>query len=225
MRKSFLSKFSLRSPLVWIGTFILCISFFVISAIPKSAAYAYVNENSAGALYYAHLNEDAQLVGNGQALAWMAVANLRGIQVAIGTTNTGSVQYEYAGGMTTVVADVADSVYESPTGSAIVWAQNQYQMAIGNGEFTSFAYNANDTDLYYVNGYTALSPLIGIWNWSRNIVYTLFIVVLIGISFLILFLMTTVSGISSSFNSKINTFFKYFSESIYKILPLPRGYG
>jgi len=59
---------------------------------------------------------------------------------------------------------------------------------IQKGPDVAFAQNPNEIDVYRPGlGFSLLQPVQGFWAWSRNIVYVLFIVLIIIIAFLILF--------------------------------------
>jgi len=187
MGKISIKRFIKKLPLLWIATFVFSLTFLVIS-IPRSVSHASEN-SSAGKLFLAHQGTDGQVNGLLNNFFEAATETLTGYQdnTAPGVSASGELIYKYKGGLTTALADIGDALYTNPTGSAIIWAQDQYNMALGKGTFTAFAYNTNDTDQYYVSGFTALSSIVGLWNWSRNLVYALFIIILIAVAFMILF--------------------------------------
>jgi len=182
MRKLSFPKLINKSRAVWITTIVLSSMFFAL-AVPRSVSYA-TQDDSAGAIYLWHKDETAKEAGFMPNLANSMVCMLSGCGDKTDTAWTAS---DSNGSVLGTLGDIGDSFYENPTGSAIIWAQDQYNLATGQGSFRAFAYNPNDTDVYYVSGYAALEGTIGLWNWSRNIVYALFIIILVAVAFMILF--------------------------------------
>jgi hypothetical protein len=94
------------------------------------------------------------------------------------------------GGATRALAGFMNTMYQQQPASAVVYAQDQYNKVItGQSLFAQAADPAdpNNSDAYInQTGQYILQPLIGIWQWSRNIVYGLFVLILILLSFLII---------------------------------------
>ena len=182
----FLPKIFTKNRVVWIATFFLS-SVFLLANMPLLATHAVVKD-SAGAIYLSNFNNTT---GEQNGLLPNLFSGIRdsltGTAVITGTTSTGAPVTEYKGGVVTALANIGDFTYQNPQESAIVWAQDQIQQIANGKQFTAFAYNPNDTDIYQVSGYTALENTIGLWNWSRNIVYAIFIIILIVVAFMILF--------------------------------------
>jgi hypothetical protein len=185
MAKVFLSKIFHKLPKVWIITFFLS-TVFLILAVPYNAIRAQ-EASSAGSLYLFHMGTKNDQSGFIPELLIASRKAIEGEATPVTDATTGMTQYKYQGGAVQALASYADATYENPAGSSIIWAQDQINLIAGKGQFQALAGDPNSTDFYYVSGFTALEPIRGMWNWSANIVYALFIVILIGISFMILF--------------------------------------
>ena len=184
--KLFPKRLFTKSRMVWMATFIFAFA-FLLANTPLTKLRAVVKD-SAGAIYISNFNKDTGEQDGFLVNLISGVGDtLRGNAVVTNTTATGSAVIEYKGGVATALSDVGDYLYENPTGSAMIWAQDQIQQITSGKKFVAFAYDPNDTDIYQVSGYTALSNTIGLWNWSRNIVYAIFIIILIAVAFMILF--------------------------------------
>lgn len=88
-----------------------------------------------------------------------------------------------------------DTLYLSPPNSSVIWAYDQVQR-IQNKELLAVYAQADtgDTSFYFPGlGYNVLMPMMGLWQWSRNVVYIFYIIIVIILSFLILF-RSTLSG-------------------------------
>jgi len=173
---------------IWIITVILCTGFFIVN-IPRSEVQSIANPESSGYIYGGHgcPNKQNGICGALENQAGTIEQEIGGVSSITGVSATGQINYEYNGGIIGYIANVSDTMYESPTGSAIIWAQDQYNQMTGKGSYTAMAYNPNDTSVYSVSGYQALQGTIGLWSWSRNIVYAFFVVILIAVAFMILF--------------------------------------
>jgi hypothetical protein len=91
------------------------------------------------------------------------------------------------GGAVFEVAKLSDTLYQMQPASFIVWAQDQYYQVREGVSFTALAADPQDTTYYSPGiGYNILQPVLGLWQWSRNIVYGFYIIILIAIAFLIL---------------------------------------
>lgn len=93
------------------------------------------------------------------------------------------------GGAMQALFQINDKMYQSPPSSAVVWAYDQYQQLHDKQLITTvYAQDPNQVDFYFPGlGYNLLSPVLALWQWSRNMVYTVYIIIIIVISFLILF--------------------------------------
>ncbi|MFQ5492740.1 MAG: hypothetical protein ACE5DX_01095 [Candidatus Dojkabacteria bacterium] len=86
------------------------------------------------------------------------------------------------------IAALSDGMYDNPPASMIVWAQNEYNQILGYESITVFAQNDSNPSTYFPGlGFELLRPILGFWQWTRNIAYGFFIVILIVIAFLVLF--------------------------------------
>lgn len=166
-------------------TFLFSFVFLAIN-IPVNVSFAF-KEDSAAAIYWAHQDTDGSVTGGLSTIINSVTRNLAGYEEVTDVSASGELVTEYKGGVVSVLSEFGDSLYEEPAGSAIIWAQDQFRMAFNGQQFTAFAFNPNDTDIYQVSGYTALENTIGLWNWSRSIVYGFFIIILIAVAFMILF--------------------------------------
>lgn len=101
----------------------------------------------------------------------------------------GGVVVQRQGGAIAALFEVNDKMYQSPPSSSIIWAYDQYQQFQDKELLTTvYAQDPNDTDFYFPGlGYNLLTPVLSLWQWSRNLVYTIYIVIIIVIAFLILF--------------------------------------
>lgn len=89
------------------------------------------------------------------------------------------------------VGRVIDNMYTNPPNSSIVWAYDQVQRIQNKELLAVYAQDANDSSFYFPGlGYNLLMPMMGLWQWSRNVVYVFYIVIIIVLSFLILFRQT-----------------------------------
>ncbi len=83
-----------------------------------------------------------------------------------------------------------DTFYLNPPNSSVVWAYDQYQR-LQNRELLAVYAQADDpsANAFYFPGlgYTLLQPVMGLWEWSRNLVLIFYVVIVIILSFLILF--------------------------------------
>ena len=101
--------------------------------------------------------------------------------------DTTAVNYPAQGGALYELARAGDSFYAMQPASFIVWAQDQYYQIRGGLSYTALAADPNDTSAYSPGtGYNILQPVLGLWQWSRNIVYGFYIIILIVIAFLIM---------------------------------------
>lgn len=86
------------------------------------------------------------------------------------------------------VAALSDGFYEQRPASAIIWAMDQYNQVLGYQSITAVAAGPNDSPTYFPGlGFDLLRPILGFWQWTRNIAYAFFIIILVVIAFLILF--------------------------------------
>lgn len=119
-------------------------------------------------------------------------SNFRGLskflnQMMVVDSSTGEIDGSARMGAIQLVGYVSDKLYEEQPASAMIWAQDQYNMIMGNASLTVSAANPNDSGTYSPGiGYNILQPVIGMWQWSRNIVYSFFIIILIFLAFLII---------------------------------------
>lgn len=107
----------------------------------------------------------------------------------IGSTSYNQINLPYVaeGGAVFEIARVTDTLYEMQPASFIVWAQDQYYQVREGVSFTTLAADPQDSSIYAPGiGYNVLQPVLGLWQWSRNIVYGFYIIILIAIAFLIL---------------------------------------
>lgn len=107
----------------------------------------------------------------------------------IGSTSYNQINLPYVaeGGAVFEIARVTDTLYEMQPASFIVWAQDQYYQVREGVSFTTLAADPQDSSVYAPGiGYNVLQPVLGLWQWSRNIVYGFYIIILIAIAFLIL---------------------------------------
>lgn len=88
-----------------------------------------------------------------------------------------------------------DTLYLSPPNSSIIWAYDQYQRIQDKELLAVYAQtDTGDSSFYFPGlGYNVLMPMMGLWQWSRNVVYIFYIIIVIILSFLILF-RSTLSG-------------------------------
>jgi hypothetical protein len=84
------------------------------------------------------------------------------------------------------VFEANNFMYENKPSSAIAWFNHETDKI--NNDSQVLAQSASDTATYRPGlGFNVLEPVYGLWTWSRNITYVLFIVLAIVIAFLILF--------------------------------------
>lgn len=81
-----------------------------------------------------------------------------------------------------------DTLYTTPPNSSVVWAMDQYQRIQNRELLTVYAQDPSESSLYFPGlGYNLLQPMLGLWQWSRNLVYIFYVVIVVVIAFLILF--------------------------------------
>ena len=88
-----------------------------------------------------------------------------------------------------------DTLYVSPPSSSIVWAYDLYQRTQDRELLSVYAQDPDDDNFNSVNnnfyfpglGYNLLLPMLDLWQWSRNMVYAFYVVIVIVLAFLILF--------------------------------------
>lgn len=105
------------------------------------------------------------------------------------TSSSGGFDLPYVaeGGAIYSIAKLSDTFYQTPSASFIIWAQDQYYQIREGVSITAYAIDPQDTASYAPGiGYNILQPVLGLWQWTRNIVYGFYIIILIVIAFLIL---------------------------------------
>lgn len=169
---------------VTITTFLLA-TFFFISIAPLAIFGA---EKSAGAIYLNYAKDSGEQVG----FLPNTVAGLSMLIVGAipDTAPAPAGKGEYKGGAIQALASYSDAMYSKQPASFIVWAQDQYYQMRGGMSFAAMAAtipNPNDTTNYSPGvGYNLLQPIIGLWEYSRNIVYGVYIIILIVLAFVIM---------------------------------------
>lgn len=88
------------------------------------------------------------------------------------------------------VSNTTQALYNSKPASGVEWFR--YEVAKIQGKDTTFAQGlepASTTTTAYRpgTGFDILQPMQGLWAWSRNMVYVVFIIIVIAIAFIILF--------------------------------------
>lgn len=86
-------------------------------------------------------------------------------------------------------AKLIDTMYLTPPNSSIVWAYDQVQRIQNKELLAVYAQtDTGDASFYFPGlGYNVLMPMMGLWQWSRNVVYIFYVIIVILLSFLILF--------------------------------------
>ena len=163
--------------ITWSLTFLLIVTFlapFTTNTISE-AQYS-VNPNSAGKVYLRDYTPN--LTDSLNELILGAPPN----------TGNGNVTGQNTGAIVEL-ASLTQEFYDNPPTSGIVWAQGEYDKIQGLDEFTVQAQSdPGDSFTYYPGlGYTVLRPVSTLWQWSRNLSYFFFIIILVILSFLILF--------------------------------------
>lgn len=187
---SIFNKKAKRLSFVTIITFILAIFFFMTLA-PLSLYAA--TQKSAGEIYLNNAGDDGVQVGFIPNIGKGLIMAVIGTNVSTSTTSVlnrnDSNTATYQGGALQAITSYSNTFYDEQPASFIVWAQDQYFQIRGGMSFTAMAAqtNPNDTSVFAPGaGYNVLTPIIGLWEYSRNIVYGVYIIVLIVIAFLIL---------------------------------------
>lgn len=91
-------------------------------------------------------------------------------------------------GALSAIGSLTDTLYTSPPNSSIVWAYDQYNRLQNKELITVYAQDPGESALYFPGlGYNLLQPMLELWQWSRNLVYIFYVVIIIVIAFLILF--------------------------------------
>ena len=181
-----LRKKSIKFSFVTITTFLLA-TFFFISIAPLAIFGA---EKSAGAIYLNYAKDSGEQVGflpnTVGGLSMLIVGAIPDTSAA----GQGGGLGEYKGGAIQALASYSDAMYSKQPASFIVWAQDQYYQMRGGMSFAAMAAtipNPNDTANYAPGvGYNLLQPIIGLWEYSRNIVYGVYIIILIVLAFVIM---------------------------------------
>lgn len=86
-------------------------------------------------------------------------------------------------------AQMMDIMYTNPPNSAIVWAYDQVNRIQNKELLAVYAQTSSASNSFYFPGlgYNLLMPMMGMWQWSRNMVYMFYVVIIIFLSALILF--------------------------------------
>jgi len=189
---SILNKKARRLSFVTIITFMLAFFFFMTLA-PLSLYAATSDQKSAGEIYLNNAGDDGVQVGfipNTMKALEMAITGTKvSTTTSISNENGNTNTTMYKGGALQAITSYSSTFYDEQPASFIVWAQDQYFQIRGGMSFTAMAAqtNPNDTSIFAPGtGYNVLTPIIGLWEYSRNIVYGVYIIVLIVIAFLIL---------------------------------------
>lgn len=180
-----MKKTSKRFSVVTITTFLLGTIFFI--SVAPLAVFGATATRSAGAIFQNVDNQTGLLPNTTEGLIQMVI----GIRNSEATTSSsdGSYNPQYSSGALQAVSNFSQSMYESQPASFIVWAQDQYYQMKGGLSFTAMAAipNPNETSSYSPGiGYNLLQPIIGLWEYSRNIVYGIYIIILIVLAFVIM---------------------------------------
>jgi len=181
-------------PFVSVITFFLA-TFFFLTIAPLNA-FGALQEKSPLDVYTLNYNQgkwdgwmDSVVKSMSEYIAGPKQGSLSStdIDTEEGDTSQMIVPYVAQGGAIYEIAKVTDTFYEMPPASFIVWAQDQYYQVREGVSFTALASDPQDTSSYAPGiGYNILQPVMGLWQWSRNIVYGFYIVILIAIAFLII---------------------------------------
>lgn len=175
MKQAFksLSFFKKHKSGVFVWTIVFLISFIFITSSTQSKSISKI-EDTAGYVYLHEGHDPAMLTSMYRFIAGSS-------------TNVISTAQE--DGAIDLILGVTDTFYNEPPASGIVWAQDEVQKLKGLNSITVEAQpDPNDVSLYFPGtGYTVLRPINGLWQWSRNIVYFIFIIVLVIIALFVLF--------------------------------------
>lgn len=175
------TKFLKRFKFSWVwGLFVVLSMFFFSGATTATPTDAQLvtNPNTAGVVYLGEYIPN--LTYTSGCMIWGCPPGQGG--------NTNSDESQLNQGAIVSLAGLSDSLYQNPSTSGIVWAQDQYNQIRGLEEFTVQAQDPNSNSFYFPGlGYTVLQPVNALWQWARNLTYFAFIVILVVVSFLILF--------------------------------------
>lgn len=177
LMKKQLRKFFTSGKSVWVFTFLAIFIFITFASSTNLSAqesntaldvYLRTSDNQSGFLVSTFSQTTNLIIGDKSYAASDAAA-----------LDTGAV-----GALT----KLTDDLYAEPPASGIVWAFDQIQLLQGNTSITVNAQDASDTNNYFPGlGFNILRPTLGLWQWSRNLVYFFFIIIMVVIAFLILF--------------------------------------
>ena len=184
-----------RLSIVSISTFILA-SFFFISIAPLSigavSATISTDQTSPGRIYLNYSGEGGKQEGfvpNLMDALNMSIVGSPDTTSATSLSNSSQNTALYQGGAMQAIGSYSEVFYQEQPASFIVWAQDQYYQMRGGMSFAAMAaqVNPNESSNYAPGvGYNVLTPVIGLWEYSRNIVYGVYIIILIVIAFLVL---------------------------------------
>ncbi|MEI7578830.1 MAG: hypothetical protein WCJ58_02190 [bacterium] len=172
-----------RKTILWILTIIISFGFVasVVSlntnaATPETAAKVYYN-SSGGAIETILEGLPNPIIGHYQETE------------KINWTGSTKEQQLIKPGALHYLASYQASLYQAPPASGIVWAQDQVNKMKGIDNLTVYAAtDPSQTSLYYPGqGYNLLRPVMVLWQWIRNIVYFIFIIIMIVIGLMVLF--------------------------------------
>jgi len=183
----FLKKTSKRFSVVTITTFLLGTIFFI--SVAPLAIFGATATRSAGAIFQNVDNQTGLLPNTTEGLIQMVIGIRNSESTATNDTTNQNYSPEYTSGALQAVSNFSQSMYESQPASFVVWAQDQYYQMKGGLSFTAMAAvpNPNDTTSYSPGiGYNLLQPIIGLWEYARNIVYGVYIIILIVLAFVIM---------------------------------------
>jgi hypothetical protein len=163
---------------------------FFVSVAPLTILGA---EKSAGQIYLNNATDTGEQVGflpNTVTGLTMLIVGAVPDSSSATTSSSGNTYQEYKGGALQALSSYSDAMYSNQPASFIVWAQDQYYQVRGATSFAAMAAtipNPNDSSNYSPGiGYNLLQPVMGLSNYARNIVYGVYIVIMIVLAFVIM---------------------------------------
>lgn len=173
------------SHLNWLGVIILAFV-FVMFALPTGARSA---TNTAG-FAYLHNADGGWLSDLSNAMLYEIVGSPEPVVADAGNVNGSSTRP----GALQTLGNFTGAIYNSPPASIEYWAEDAYATVERNLDISAAAQDVGDpssTSIYFPGlGTQLLSPMLGFWQWSRNIVYGFMILIFVVLAFMILFMQT-----------------------------------
>jgi hypothetical protein len=184
-----LAKKAKRFSFVTIITFMLGM-FFFMSIAPLTITGATTEDTrSPGAIYLNYSGENGVQEGFVPNIMEALLMSVVGSPSRTSNTTADGSGITYKGGAMQALSSYSEVFYDEQPASFVVWAQDQYYQIRSGVSFSAMAAqpNPNETSNYAPGiGSNVLTPIIGLWEYSRNLVYGVYIIILIVIAFLIL---------------------------------------